>query len=80
MKNLKCDICGSDMELEISSQKGGRGRSGKYRIRRYRCTNNLVCDHAFTVFADGVRDTQDEPREAVETARKMYEAEEDARS
>jgi transposase-like protein len=45
-----------------------------YRMRRFRCD---LCDHEETVFANGSRDYESEPRKALKDINDMYRQEED---
>lgn len=64
-----CPQCNEVMELkeQIKSDK-------PYRIRRFRCD---LCDHEETVFANGTRDYEDEPRRALKQIDRQYRQEEE---
>jgi hypothetical protein len=69
MKKIDCEICGCEMN-KISQSTVENRRKKKFRKRRFKCTNKL-CNHQVTIYADGSRDLEHEPRLAADEAQEF---------
>jgi len=60
--------------MKLEKKVTHQGPIGKYRIRRFHCD---LCDHTETIYAEGRRDLNMEPKRVIDDVNKMYRQQED---